>query len=701
MLKKLSLRSKIILIMVLLIVFAFISIFSTILLNIYRSSMNQAENMAKEVSKANAEKITSEFERVETIAQVLNENMKNMIKSGLQNRKMLVNIQKDLLSQNTNIYGIAIAFEPNAFDGMDNKYINTKQYGEKGMFIPYVTRDGDKFHVEAAYTSETDMTWYNTPKQTQKVFMTEPTVYKVNGNNVAMTSIVTPMLNDAGKFIGVISIDYKLDILQAAIEKIRPMGGHASLVSKNGVYIADGNDKKLVMTDAKKQGMYWKNIIDKTSNGKKIAEYIKSKSNQKFLFAAYPVSISNTDTNWSLISQIPQKEILKNYYGILRFVLVVAFLALLILVIVIGTFVTYVTKGLKYAEDHLKLIADGNLSEEIHEKYFKMHDDIGRIVQSMAQMQASLRNIIGRVNSETIEVVNTFEIVKEDMSTLGTKINNVSATTQELSAGMEEMAASAEEMNASAVEVKNAVENVTYKAQDGLNTSKEIFERASKLKSVAEEASRSAIDVGQRLDIKLREAIDQVKAVEKIDSLTEEILQITSQTNLLALNASIEAARAGEAGKGFAVVANEINDLAENSKNTAMEIQDISNLVLTSVENLKNSAEEMMNFIQRQVVTDYREFVESGEQYKRDAKMVEELVSDFSATSEELLASIHDIMLTVDHVATASNEGAVGATDIAQDTASINGLSEQVIESTDLSKERLDKLTELVSIFKL
>ena len=85
---------------------------------------------------------------------------------------------------------------------------------------------------------------------------------------------------------------------------------------------------------------------------------------------------------------------------------------------------------------------------------------------------------------------------------------------------------------------------------------------------------------------KLSDAVAESHNVKQINELTGNILSVASQTNLLALNASIEAARAGEAGRGFAVVADEIRILADDSRNTANNIQTVSNLVISAVESL-------------------------------------------------------------------------------------------------------------------
>ena len=150
--------------------------------------------------------------------------------------------------------------------------------------------------------------------------------------------------------------------------------------------------------------------------------------------------------------------------------------------------------------------------------------------------------------------------------------------------------------------------------------------------------------------------------------LSNTILDITSQTNLLALNAAIEAARAGEAGRGFAVVADEIRSLAENSKNAANEIQKVTNDVILSVENLSINSQEILGFIDKTVISDYASMVNISDQYNKDAELVNDIVTDLSATTEQLSASIQNMVKAINEVTSATNEGALGTSNIAEKT---------------------------------
>ena len=90
----------------------------------------------------------------------------------------------------------------------------------------------------------------------------------------------------------------------------------------------------------------------------------------------------------------------------------------------------------------------------------------------------------------------------------------------------------------------------------------------------------------------LAEAIEQSKSVAQINSLTDDILSISSKTTLIALNASLEATRAGKAGKGFSVVAGEIRKLADSSRDTANRIQEINEVITDAVYHLSQKRSE-------------------------------------------------------------------------------------------------------------
>ncbi|WP_446897610.1 methyl-accepting chemotaxis protein [Clostridium sp. LBM24168] len=702
MLKKMNLKTKISIMIGALLILTFAATFFLVLTRIYNSNISQARTLSKEVSKSYANEIDRHFITLETIADTLKSSIDSQIKNGITYRNVIIDVQKDILNKYPDIYGITVAFEPNAFDGKDASYAGRPEYGKKGLFIPYVTRDNSSFHVEPAYNSETDMNWYNIPKKSKRAFVTEPTVYKVNGQDISMASLVVPILDENKNFRGVISIDYSLETFQGIVEQIKPMGGYAQLLSRDGKYVASGANKKLIMTDAKKGGGDWNSIAKQISLGKSAEVLGKSiLTNENVFRVAYPVKIDDYSINWSLCVDIPVKNVLQDFYTQLRHIILLACIGLIIVIALTMLIISYITKGLKYAQSQLDLLAQGDLSKKIDVKYLKSEDEIGKMINSMWKMHESIKNIINGVEDSSLSVESTISSVEKNIGNLNSKISDISATTEELSAGMEETAAYSEEMNSSVSQVKKNIDGISVEIENGLRTAREINERAIQLKSSAIQSQKNVHNMSDDIKVKLQVAIEKSRAVEQIESLTEGILEITSQTNLLALNAAIEAARAGEAGKGFAVVADEIRELADLSKSTVIEIKNIIKTVTESVDALKGSSKDMIEFIETQIIPDYDNLVNTGEQYSRDSSVVEKLVSNFNEISEELLVSISGIVKSVEEVAAASGEGAKGTTNIAQMTSVIVESSDNVVNQAVQSKLNVEKLRKIISAFRL
>ena len=316
-------------------------------------------------------------------------------------------------------------------------------------------------------------------------------------------------------------------------------------------------------------------------------------------------------------------------------------------------------------------------------------------------MQTSIRELVGEVVNESSHIGTSSMKTADSMSELSEQIEDVSATTEEMSAGMEQTAASTEEMNATSNEIEHMAQSISTKAQQGSVSVVEISRRAQKLKENAVVSQKTANDIRTNIDKDLRLAIEQSKAVDQINMLTDSILQITSQTNLLALNAAIEAARAGEAGKGFAVVAEEIRKLAEDSKVAVNEIQKVTKLVLASVENLTSSSQKVLDFIGTTVINDYASLVKTGEDYYRDADFVNELVSDFSITAENLAVSIRSMIQAINEITVSNNEAASGTQNIAQKTEVVVQKASDIVNMSREARESSEKLVNLASKFRI
>jgi len=390
-------------------------------------------------------------------------------------------------------------------------------------------------------------------------------------------------------------------------------------------------------------------------------------------------------------NELVSRVIRLNILGILLFVLVI-----LVIVIIINRKISKpaVDAG-KQLSNIIESIekGEGDLTTRIE---VKTKDEIGVLTGGINSFIGTLQDLMKQIKGNSDSLQSSVETMTDGVFHSNDNVTNVSSTMQQLTASMEEVSATVEQLNGNASSIMSSVEDVRGKADEGDELTGNIKERARGIKETTEEKRNDIVSVIEDKHEQLSQAIEESKKVEEINRLTEEILQITNQTNLLALNASIEAARAGEAGRGFAVVADEIRQLADNSRNTANNIQAISVSVVDAVEKLMENANDLIGFMHETVVADYQGFEEVADMYYGDAESVEDIVKEFRSNIVFLQKTMGEMGRGIENISTAINESTNGVSSAAEnvfDLASrISNIKDEAQSNLEISKKLQDEV---------
>lgn len=292
-----------------------------------------------------------------------------------------------------------------------------------------------------------------------------------------------------------------------------------------------------------------------------------------------------------LLLAVDEDEILKPVTDVTMRALISCGL-LMILLSIIGYFmIAQMTQPIITISQIVGKFAEMNLTkDERLEKISKRKDETGIIGTALLSLREALAAIISDIQQQSALLFNTSEsLTGSAAATFGT-VQNVERAVNEIATGAANQAEETQKATDDILLIGNMVENTSCEVSSLRSLAQSIQDSSDKANTTLHEldsVNQRAID---SINIIYEQTHTTNESALKIKDATTLISSIADETSLLSLNASIEAARAGDAGRGFAVVASQIQKLAEQSNESARQIDDI---IYTLLEDSRKAVETM------------------------------------------------------------------------------------------------------------
>lgn len=407
------------------------------------------------------------------------------------------------------------------------------------------------------------------------------------------------------------------------------------------------------------------------------------------------------ERQWAVVLSDTQKEIYAKATAnkwMLGVLCLVSFLLIFILSLLI---VRACTKPLKIVEDSLIQLQNLELTKpEAIKKYIGRKNEAGQIATATDMLYSTLQEIVGTLHECTDSLNSSTGKTNNATKTLIDFVSDNCATTEQLAAGISTTNDAITGVVNEISTISELVLAVEEKVKDGNEKSEELIQTARVMKEMA---GSTLSETGNRIEENRRNvesAMVSLQALTRINDMVAQILDIASQTNLLSLNASIEAARAGEQGKGFAVVAQEIGNLATNSSETAVQIQEICGEINTNIDNVRACFDDIISFMEIDVSDKFKEFVTIANDYDNSVEVIRKAIYEIEKASAGFVSSIASIKEQMDVIQTTATENENGVDDIVSVIERTNTTAEDLQNVVTVNEDNVQAINRLVEKFK-
>jgi methyl-accepting chemotaxis protein len=545
---------------------------------------------------------------------------------------------------------------------------------------------------------------------------------------ITAVNMAVPVWSDEGEVIGVLRTTLNIQTIMEVVNEVQ-IGetGHAKLVDRNGVVIADPHpehigeevpESLMMVSGMMDMETHWHEGVDEEGT-EVIVGHAKAHQHAGSIHAI-------EDLDWTLLTIIESQEALAPVAASTQLSLISGFVALLAAVglaylvargltvqvrhimdlfgrIGVGEFDARVevTSGDELGEmsnslnamldNTLDLIQTREQRDSMQSSVVKLLDEVGGVADGDLTVEAEVTSdITGAIadsfNMMIVQLREIIQDVQEATLEVSSSANEIRATTEHLSQGSEAQAAQITGTSSAIEDMASSIQQVSENAA----TSAQVGEQALVNAQQGILAVQNTMEGMTRIRDQVQETAKRIKRLgessQEIGDIVQLIGDIADRTSILALNASIQAAMAGDAGQGFAVVAEEVERLAERSTEATKQIDTL----IRTIQNETNEAVAAMESTTNEVVEGSLLAEEAGQ-----------ALSEIGTVSGRLQELIQSISMASQQQARGSEELAHSMVEIAEVTQQTAVGTKQAAVSINTLATLADELRASVSAFKL